>query len=625
MEYSLDPELVQEYSDTLYHSGLSKLDNGEISEGYKDIVLSSQMKNYDSIQLLGNIYYYGLYNFTRDVIKSLEYYELLLYHDDFSDFQIIENILNEVNISDIYYWIDKRNLFLNFNNSQIITICNLKIKELLDMDDMVSYLEIKRPKSTCRKILYRPAYPDINDEESKLNKKIIRRRIFGVVGTEVIKRTDEFIIRMFTPYDSDIKSKGIQVPVGDEIQNPSMYYASVYMTKNNRFVLNHKIGDVGEYSIEFKLLRYKYEIFRDTDYEISNYLSDLSKDTRIEYVNRDIFTIDSHKCKHHDDAINYNPSNHSIGIHIADVSSYVPYMSVLDKLAKKQSETVYIPQNNTVGLYPTDLTEIMSLNEGQMSRSLSLIIYLDTNDNIESFEFIKTKIMVTKNLTFDEANQYIDENHSLNILYRLCEKLSNDYGFNTNNTYNLNKMIEILMIMANHFAIVFIDRADRYTPISKMFRDFNSLTESNSYEFGALDQNSEFNTYTHFTCPLRRYIDIINHRMITNILENRMEPIDVKVSDLEHFTERHEIIKQIDKDVQMLFRVYELKDRNQEINTLGRVVSVSYETIRVLTTEFGIIEIDMEDEYDCVNGERVNVRLSIDIERPFNKLVGKII
>lgn len=113
--------------------------------------------------------------------------------------------------------------------------------------------------------------------------------------------------------------------------------------------------------------------------------------------------------------------------------------------------------------------------------------------------------------------------------------------------------------------------------------------------------------------------------MITNILENREDPVEVKVSDLEHFTERHEMIKQIDKDVQLLFRVFELKESNQELNTLGRVVSINYNKVKVLTTEFGIIEVDIDDDMDCMNGERVNLRLSIDIERPFNKLIGKII
>ena len=622
MEYSLDPELVQEYSDTLYHSGLSKLDNGEISEGYKDIILSFQMKNPRSIRLLGDIYYYGLYSFQKDILKALEHYEQLLENSDFEDYDLIILILQEINISDIYYWIDKRS---EYYHSEIIQICNDKIKKLLDMEDIVSYLNEQRNRNSCKKIPYRPAYPDSSEYECKINKKILRRKIYGVVGVEVIKRTDDFIIRMFTPYDSEITSKGIQVPVNDEINNPNMYYASVYITKNNRFLLNHKIGDVGQYAIEFKLLRYKYDIFRESEYQLTNYLSDLSRDIRVEYVNRDIFSIDSHKCKHHDDAINYNASNHSIAIHISDVSSYIPYMSVLDKLGKKQGETVYIPQNNTVGLYPTELTEIMSLNENKISRAISLIIYLDSNDNIESFEFKKTNIIVNKNLTFEEAEQYIESNHSLNILYRICEKLSNDYGLNHNNTYNLNRMIELLMIMANHFAIVYINRTDKYTPISKMFKDFNKLTQSNNYEFGALDQNSEFNVYTHFTCPLRRYIDIINHRMITNIIENREDPVEVKVSDLEHFTERHEMIKQIDKDVQLLFRVFELKESNQELNTLGRVVSINYDKVKVLTTEFGIIEVDIDDDMECVNGERVNLRLSIDIDRPFNKLVGKII
>lgn len=68
-----------------------------------------------------------------------------------------------------------------------------------------------------------------------------------------------------------------------------------------------------------------------------------------------------------------------LGIHIADVSFFVPQGSVVDKKAKKRSHSVFLPQKYT-HLLPDAINAAISFEENKHNLSLSVVFQIDTSD-----------------------------------------------------------------------------------------------------------------------------------------------------------------------------------------------------------------------------------------------------
>ena len=95
---------------------------------------------------------------------------------------------------------------------------------------------------------------------------------------------------------------------------------------------------------------------------------------REDYRKQLTFTIDPDNAKDFDDALsfkNLNDNTFEIGVHIADVSSYVRPDTQLDKEARKRGTSVYLA-NRVVPMLPEKLSnEICSL-EPKKTRGHSL-------------------------------------------------------------------------------------------------------------------------------------------------------------------------------------------------------------------------------------------------------------
>ena len=106
---------------------------------------------------------------------------------------------------------------------------------------------------------------------------------------------------------------------------------------------------------------------------------------REDYTKPLTFTIDPDNAKDFDDALSFKKLENNIfeiGVHIADVSSYVRPNTELDKEARKRGTSVYLA-NKVVPMLPEKLSnEICSLEPKKNKRAFSIIFTIDKEGNI---------------------------------------------------------------------------------------------------------------------------------------------------------------------------------------------------------------------------------------------------
>ncbi len=316
------------------------------------------------------------------------------------------------------------------------------------------------------------------------------------------------------------------------------------------------------------------------------------------------FTIDSSSSKDLDDAIWIEIINNGaiLSIHITDVSAYVHKNSALDKEALTRVETVYLAKGN-IPMFPRILSEEKtSLLEGKHRPTLTVKITLDSSANIVNTEIQETLLISIKRFAYEEADlTLISPSKQLYPLLKYCEiwakklnylrqdrgaigsmsigdlNLDEEGNITKEIQYNSQQIIAEFMILANMAIANFLLEKtqlgmyrnhkageipeDRNTFI-KSLRDLGSSELIRKYLQSHLkpavyQENCEghfalnLDSYCHFTSPIRRYADIVNHRIIKSIIKG--ENIPYTQEELEkianHLNEYREQTRQTKKEI----------------------------------------------------------------------------
>ena len=126
--------------------------------------------------------------------------------------------------------------------------------------------------------------------------------------------------------------------------------------------------------------------------------------------NEIIFTIDGADAKDLDDAVSLRRlpgGGWQLGVHIADVSSYVKERTHLDRAAMARGTSVYFT-DKVVPMLPKALSNgACSLNAGEDKYALSAIIKLGSDGAIESTEVIPTIINSRVRGVYSEVNEIL--------------------------------------------------------------------------------------------------------------------------------------------------------------------------------------------------------------------------
>lgn len=297
------------------------------------------------------------------------------------------------------------------------------------------------------------------------------------------------------------------------------------------------IGSVGDMQAEYEHVLFKYNLnyktIKNGNISEANY-----KYNDLTHVNN-IISIDPPDCKDIDDALHCvkldDNNGYNISIHIADVSRYVQYGSPIDCHARNRLSTIYAPHKRIDMLSKELSTNICSLIEDCERYVVTISLCLKTDENkITDVQFKRTKIKNSKSYTYDQADKLLNkgDNHLVN-LNDAANIIQSLFKFNVD-LDGTHKLVQIYMILANMLAAQHLLTHNKYPLLRThksaeknkecgvqdyMLKKHVKIVNMNRaiYEINVKDtSHSGLNVkyYTHFTSPIRRYSDIIVHRLL---------------------------------------------------------------------------------------------------------------
>ena len=177
------------------------------------------------------------------------------------------------------------------------------------------------------------------------------------------------------------------------------------------------LGKTGQYETEIRSIMERFALPEDFDeacrrqahQAVEQFDPDKAAD-RADLSDETIITIDPADAKDFDDAVSLRKDrdgNWRLGVHIADVSAFIPMHSPLDEEARRRGNSVYLP-GKVIPMLPEVLSNgICSLQPGQKRFTKSVYITYDAEGKVLQTEFDNTIIRSTARLTYEEADRIL--------------------------------------------------------------------------------------------------------------------------------------------------------------------------------------------------------------------------
>ena len=415
---------------------------------------------------------------------------------------------------------------------------------------------------------------------------------------------------------------------------------------------------------------------------------------------RFVFTIDPSDARDFDDAISIDgaglqqdcPSENGpnllegcpirIGVHIADVSHYVPWASSVDLDARRRATSVYLV-DRVVPMLPEKLSnDVCSLRPGEVRRTMTVDMTVNARGQVVEVEVYPALIRSNACLTYDEAQAFLDGAPGDGELVERIRQLSRiakqraalreqagglDFdtvearvrldaegrptGVDLRAKADATQLVEEAMIMANEavarklrdagFPCLYRvhekpsrDSLEGLVPVLQEFDWFKDV-DAGMFMAGnphavnavlsackgrpeaalvttlvlrsmkravyspALSEHYGLASaaYAHFTSPIRRYPDLVVHRMLRALLTKRPQKFDQEASSLpwiaEHSSEMERVAEQAARESQEA-KLVELMEEHigETFSALISGVATFGLFVRLDNTAEGVVEMD---------------------------------
>jgi ribonuclease R len=184
-------------------------------------------------------------------------------------------------------------------------------------------------------------------------------------------------------------------------------------------VITEVLGEAGEKDVDLRSVIVQFnlpgefppDVLTEARLSVDRFNPDHERANRIDLSDQVICTIDPDDAKDYDDAISLREldnGNWELGVHIADVSHFVPGGSALDEEAKKRGNSAYFP-GHVIPMLPEILSNgVCSLQERVPRFCKSAFITYDEAAKPISAKFANTIITSARRLRYKEAQAILD-------------------------------------------------------------------------------------------------------------------------------------------------------------------------------------------------------------------------
>lgn len=265
------------------------------------------------------------------------------------------------------------------------------------------------------------------------------------------------------------------------------------------------IGKKGNIDVEMHSIIYENNLVVDFPKKVLDQAKKIKKSSskilnqelkkRRDLRNTITFTIDPDDAKDFDDALSYRSlkgGDFELGLHIADVSSYVKKGTAIDREAQKRAFSIYLV-DRTIPMLPEVLSnDLCSLNEKEDKLAYSVILTMNKEGRVKRTWFGQTIINSNRRFNYQEAQEIIDKkkgkfSKELQFLNEVAKKIRKkrfqegaiDFDraeikfeldkkgvpikIHTKKRLDTHKLIEEFMVLANNEVAKFLGKNKVYT------------------------------------------------------------------------------------------------------------------------------------------------------------------
>jgi ribonuclease R len=462
---------------------------------------------------------------------------------------------------------------------------------------------------------------------------------------------------------------------------------------------SHHLGHISDPSCDIYSAIEEFELRADFPNRVLQEAQKLGNRVRLKDLkNREdlrhltTFTIDPDTAKDFDDALSLTRNEegtYHLGVHIADVSSYVQPGTALDEEAALRCNSTYFP-GYCLPMLPAVLSENLCSLKPHVNRlTVSVLMRFDSQGSLLDYQIKRSVIKSAKRFTYREVKKILDgkkkSRHvdTLNLMVELCRLLKHkrhergslefalpelivlvdDKGmpYQTSYiTYDItHQMVEEFMLKANELVawdltlqgknltyriheepaeenlrdFAFLAAAfgfripDRPTPqdFQKLFEQaanspyVNYLASSYIRRMRLAAYSPEnighyglsLTHYCHFTSPIRRYIDLVIHRILLGESQDLsyLQQVASRCSEQERMSAKAENHVSTLKKLRLLhqMQLQEPYKRYDAIITRIKHFGIYFEILELLLEGFIHIS-EIEDDYLIFEEEAMRLR-----------------